>query len=141
MAVNCVSSVAVFLTFHRLLSQVTVERRLMVCRPRSRAARKVSADAEPINPPQEESHGRDSDRVTADVTRYPVSDIRHIIILDFARVGIMKHRIIRNHRNIQNVGFPILMTENKTWLKQTCRSRNGGLSDTRPPSFTCSAPR
>ena len=97
---------------HRLLSQVTAERRLRTCRPRTRSEHKVSADAWAISPLQL-SHTREPHLVATDGQRNPVSDVRHIIIPDLALMHIMKHRIVCTNRYIQHIGRPVLMEKDQ----------------------------
>ena len=89
-------------------------------------------------PPPAERHTREMYLTIRDVSRNPVSDVRDIIILDFALMHLVKYHIVRYYRHVKHKGGPRWMMENKVWSTQACRSWNGRLSDARPPSFTCS---
>ena len=45
-------------------------------------------------------------RTIRDVSRKPASDVRDIIVLDFALVHLVKYRIISYYRYIQHEGGP-----------------------------------
>ena len=54
-------------------------------------------------------------------------------------MDIKQYRIVHHHCYIQKIGGPILEMEYNLWPLQAHHSWNGGLSDARPPSFTCSS--